>query len=126
MSKNLTKDDYFLSYQEAKNALIAERNYMKSIASNFGVTPAERAGAVAAAAGITSKMLILDAQFNDYLQKSSGPGVQPPSQTVLQHSAELSKELAQDLHKATQGTAVLQIINKFFTQWNALDLSGGG
>lgn len=117
---DLTKDTYYQSYGLAEDALIAEREYFKSIAKNFSLTAAERAAAVAVAAGINSKLQVLQAKFDAFVAKYEGPGVKPPPQSMLQRSAELSTALAKDLQAAVEGTAVLTIVNDFFKKWTAL------
>ena len=116
----LKNDAYYQSYGLAEDSLIAEREYFKSVASNFSLTPAERAGAVAVAAGINSKLLVLQAQFDAFVAKYEGPGVNPPSQAMLQRSSDLSAALAKDLKAAVAGTAVLSIVNDFFKKWTSL------
>lgn len=117
---HLTKDTYYQSYGLAEDTLIAERNYFKSIAANFSLMPAERAEAVAVASGINSKLLALQAQFDAFVAKHEGPGVSPPSQSMLQRSADLSSALAKDLKAEAIGSAVLTIVNEFFTNWKKL------
>jgi hypothetical protein len=116
----ITKDGYFEAYGLAEDTLLAEREYFKSKARNYSLSPAERAGAVAVAAAINSKLMVLQAQYDAFSAQYDGEDVDPPPQKMLQRSADLAAALARDLTSAVQGTAVLDIINDFFKKWTML------
>lgn len=110
-------NSYYESHSLAEDALIAEREYYKSIGRNYSLPPQDRAAAIAVAANINSKLLVLQAQFDSYMNKYH---TTPPSNTILERAAELSQKLAKDLNRALKGDAILKIINTFFGKWTVL------
>lgn len=121
MPKNdLTKDAYYESYGLAETTLISEREYFKSSGTNFQLKPSERAAAIAVAASINSKLLILQAQFDVFVAKYEAEGAEPPSQSMLQRSLDLSAQLAKETKNAVKGSASLAIITDFLQKWTAL------
>lgn len=118
--KDLTKDSYYESFGLAESTLIAEREYFKSAGTNFQLKPSERAAAIATAASINSKLLLLQTQFDVFVAKYEVAAAQPPSQEMLRRSLELSAELAEETKKAIKGSAVLAIVTNFLQKWTAL------
>jgi len=111
---------YMLSYFSSLQALEDKKEEYRKLASDEAVSESERAEAAAAFLDLTSQIAHLKDAHEAFMRKFVGPGIQPPSEILIQKSKDLAAGLAAELVRSQTAVAILGIVTQFVNAWSTL------
>jgi len=109
-----------LSYFSSLQALEDKKEEYRKVASDEAVSESERAEAAAAFLDLTSQIAHLKDAHEAFMRKFVGPGIQPPSEILVQKSKALAEGLAAELVRTQTAVAILGIVTQFVNAWGTL------